>query len=49
MRVLVFGPTGQLGTDVVRVFMGRGEDVLPVTRELADVDGSNRSPGSAGS
>jgi dTDP-4-dehydrorhamnose reductase len=37
MRVLVFGPTGQLGTDVVRVFMARGEDVLPVTRELADL------------
>ena len=37
MKVLVFGSTGQLGTDVVRVFMGRGEDVLPVTRELADL------------
>jgi dTDP-4-dehydrorhamnose reductase len=37
MRVLVFGPTGQLGTDVVRVFRERGEDVLPVTRELADL------------
>ena len=37
MKVLVFGSTGQLGTDVVRVFMRRGEDVLPVTRELADL------------
>ena len=37
MRVLVFGPTGQLGTDVVRVFMARGEDVLPVSRETADL------------
>jgi dTDP-4-dehydrorhamnose reductase len=37
MKVLVFGPTGQLGTDVVRVFTGRGEDVVPVTRELADL------------
>ena len=37
MKVLVFGPAGQLGTDVVRVFKSRGEDVLPVTRELADL------------
>ena len=37
MKVVVFGPTGQLGTDVVRVFIGRGEDVVPVTRELADL------------
>ena len=37
MKVVVFGSTGQLGTDVVRVFMGRGEDVLPVTREVADL------------
>jgi dTDP-4-dehydrorhamnose reductase len=37
MKVLVFGPSGQLGTDVVRVFRERGEDVLPVTRELADL------------
>jgi dTDP-4-dehydrorhamnose reductase len=37
MKVLVFGSTGQLGTDVVRVFIERGEDVLPVTRELADL------------
>lgn len=37
MKVLVFGPSGQLGTDVVRVFIDRGEDVVPVTRELADL------------
>jgi dTDP-4-dehydrorhamnose reductase len=37
MKVLVFGPTGQLGTDVVRVFTGRGEVVVPVTRQIADL------------
>jgi dTDP-4-dehydrorhamnose reductase len=37
MRIAVFGPTGQLGTDVVRVFEGRGEGVLPVTRDVADL------------
>jgi len=37
MRVLVLGPTGQLGTDVVRVLRERGEDVLPATRQLADL------------
>jgi dTDP-4-dehydrorhamnose reductase len=37
VKVLVFGSTGQLGTDVVGVFIGRGEDVIPVTRELADL------------
>ena len=37
MKILVFGPTGQLGTDVVRVFTARGEDVVPVPRELADL------------
>ena len=37
MKVLVFGSTGQLGTDVVGVFVDRGEDVLPVTHELADL------------
>jgi dTDP-4-dehydrorhamnose reductase len=37
MKILVFGSTGQLGTDVVQVFKGHGEDVLPVTRELADL------------
>jgi dTDP-4-dehydrorhamnose reductase len=37
VKILVFGPTGQLGTDVVSVFRARGEDVLPVTRELADL------------
>ena len=37
MKVLVFGSTGQLGTDVVRVFSGHGDDVLPVTRDLADI------------
>jgi dTDP-4-dehydrorhamnose reductase len=37
VKVLVFGSTGQLGTDVVRVFMARGEDVLPVTRDVADL------------
>jgi dTDP-4-dehydrorhamnose reductase len=37
VKVLVFGPTGQLGSDVVRVFVDRGEDVVPVTRQLADL------------
>ena len=37
MRVLVFGPRGQLGTDVVRVLQERGEDVLPATRQLAEL------------
>ena len=27
MKILVFGPTGQLGTDVVRVFTARGEEL----------------------
>jgi len=37
MRVLVFGPRGQLGTDVVRVLQERGEDVLSATRPQADL------------
>jgi len=37
VKVLVFGPTGQLGTDVVRVFEERGEDVVPVARARADL------------
>ncbi len=37
MRVLVLGPTGQLGTDVIRVLQERGEDVLPATRQLAEL------------
>lgn len=37
MRVLVLGPTGQLGTDVVRVLRERGEEVLPAPRRLADL------------
>jgi len=37
MRVLVLGPAGQLGTDVVRVLQERGEDVLPATRQLAEL------------
>ena len=37
MRVLVFGPRGQLGTDVVRVLQERGEEVLPATRPQADL------------
>ena len=37
MKALVFGPTGQLGTDVVRVLTERGEDVVPVTRDVADL------------
>jgi dTDP-4-dehydrorhamnose reductase len=37
VKVLVFGSTGQLGTDVVRVFAEHGEAVLAVTRELADL------------
>ena len=37
MKVVIFGPTGQLGTDVVRVFIGHGEDVVPVTHDLADL------------
>ena len=37
MRVLVFGPTGQLGTDVVRALRERGEDVVPAPRARADL------------
>jgi dTDP-4-dehydrorhamnose reductase len=37
MRVLVLGPTGQLGTDVVRVLSERGEEVRPAPRRLADL------------
>jgi dTDP-4-dehydrorhamnose reductase len=37
MKALVFGPAGQLGTDVVRVLTERGEDVVPVGRDRADL------------
>jgi len=37
VRILVFGPNGQLGTDVVRLLIERGEDVVPVTRGVADL------------
>jgi dTDP-4-dehydrorhamnose reductase len=37
VRVVVFGPAGQLGTDVVRAFRDEGEDVVPVGREQADL------------
>ena len=37
MKVLVFGPSGQLGTDVVRVLREQGEEVVPVPRSQADL------------
>jgi dTDP-4-dehydrorhamnose reductase len=37
VKVLVFGPTGQLGTDVVRALRERGEDVVPAPRARADL------------
>jgi dTDP-4-dehydrorhamnose reductase len=37
MKVVVVGPAGQLGTDVVRVLRGRGEDVVPATRQQVDL------------
>jgi dTDP-4-dehydrorhamnose reductase len=37
VKVLVFGPAGQLGTDVVRVLREHGEDVVPATRARADL------------
>ena len=37
MKVVVFGPAGQLGTDVVRLLRERGEDVVPAPRARADL------------
>jgi len=37
VKVVVFGPAGQLGTDVVRLLRERGEDVVPAPRARADL------------
>ncbi len=37
MKVVVFGPAGQLGTDLVRTLTGHGMDVVPATRSDADL------------
>jgi dTDP-4-dehydrorhamnose reductase len=37
VRIVVFGPAGQLGTDVVGALRARDEDVVPVARTRADL------------
>jgi dTDP-4-dehydrorhamnose reductase len=37
VKVVVFGPAGQLGSDLVRVLTERGEDVVTPTRRDADL------------
>jgi dTDP-4-dehydrorhamnose reductase len=37
MKVLVFGPSGQLGTDFVQVLARNGEECIPAPRQTVDV------------
>jgi dTDP-4-dehydrorhamnose reductase len=41
MRVLVFGPAGQLGSDFVQVLAKNGEECIPAPRSIVDVADAN--------
>lgn len=41
MRVIVLGPKGQLGSDIVRVLQDDGVEVLGLGREMLDAESSN--------
>jgi dTDP-4-dehydrorhamnose reductase len=42
MRVLLFGANGQLGCDLLSVFRGAGDTVLPLTHAQVDVSNAQR-------